>query len=116
MIMLWRNVCFFVVVIIAVAFFVVVFEWFPIDDVKALKHYRREKLMMNVLLQGKGIGTTIIQKLCDYCKAQGYERIELAWVKGNPQSERFWKKNGFIPIGERSSNAAEHVIAAERKL
>lgn len=35
LIMLWRNVCFFVVVIIAVVLFVVVFEWFPIDDVKA---------------------------------------------------------------------------------
>lgn len=72
--------------------------------------------MMKTLLQGKGIGTAIIQKLCDYCKAQGYERIKLAWVKGNPQSERFWKKNNFIPIGECSSTAAEHVIAAERKL
>ncbi|MCI7791866.1 MAG: GNAT family N-acetyltransferase [Lachnospiraceae bacterium] len=30
--------------------------------------------MMNVSLQGKGIGTTIILELCDYCKAQGYER------------------------------------------
>lgn len=72
--------------------------------------------MMKTLLQGKGIGTAIIQELCDYCKAQGYERIKLAWVKGNPQSERFWKKNNFIPIGECSSTAAEHVIAAERKL
>ena len=35
LIMLWRNVCFFVVVIIAVVLFVGVFEWFPIDDVKA---------------------------------------------------------------------------------
>ena len=52
----------------------------------------------------------------EYCKMQGYERIELAWVKGNPQSEAFWKKNGFVPIGERSSNAAEHVIAAELRL
>lgn len=72
--------------------------------------------MTNVLLQGRGIGSDIIQELCDYCKEQGYERIELAWVKGNPQAESFWKKNSFLPIGERSSNAAEHVIAAERKL
>ena len=45
-----------------------------------------------------------------------FQRVELAWVKGNPQAERFWTKNGFQPIGERKSNAADHVIAAERKL
>lgn len=73
-------------------------------------------LMTNVSIQGRGIGTTIIQELCEYCKMQGYERIELAWVKGNPQSEAFWKKNGFTPIEERSSNVAEHVIAAELRL
>lgn len=72
--------------------------------------------MTSVSIQGKGIGTAIIQELCDYGKVEGYERIELAWVKGNPQAERFWKKNGFCPLGERRSNAAEHVIAAERKL
>ena len=72
--------------------------------------------MTDISMQGKGIGTAIIGELCDYCKTQGYERIELAWVKGNPQAESFWKKNAFRPIGERSSNAAEHVIAAERKL
>ena len=72
--------------------------------------------MTDVSLQGKGVGTTIIEDVCDCVKKNGYERIELAWVKGNPQSERFWKKNFFNPIGERSSNAAEQVIAAERKL
>lgn len=44
--------------------------------------------MTNVSLQGKGIGSAIIQELCEYFKVQGYKRVELAWVKGNPQSER----------------------------
>jgi len=42
--------------------------------------------------------------------------IRLAWVKGNPQSEHFWMKNGFLPIKETSSTAAEKVILAEKKL
>lgn len=72
--------------------------------------------MTDVSLQGKGVGTKIIDELSEYIAGIGFERMELAWVKGNPQAEGFWTKNKFVPIGERSSNAAEHVIAAERKL
>ncbi|MFA9465002.1 MAG: GNAT family N-acetyltransferase [Velocimicrobium sp.] len=72
--------------------------------------------MVDIKVQGKGIGTKIIEELCDYLKNTGYKRVELAWVKGNPQSEKFWIKNNFNIIGERSSNASDHVIAAEREL
>ena len=72
--------------------------------------------MTNVQLQGNGVGTEIIRELSDFAKMNDYERLELAWVKGNPQAEHFWKKNGFVPIGERSSNAAEYVIAAEKRM
>lgn len=72
--------------------------------------------MTDITIQGEGVGTIIIEELCDYLAKTGFQRVELAWVKGNPQSERFWLKNGFQPSGERSSNVAECVIAAERKL
>lgn len=72
--------------------------------------------MMDIKVQGKGIGTEIIEELCNYLKNTGFKRVELAWVKGNPQSEKFWSKNNFNIIGERSSNASDHVIAAEREL
>jgi RimJ/RimL family protein N-acetyltransferase len=72
--------------------------------------------MMDIKVQGKGIGTKIIEELCEYLKNTGFQRVELAWVKGNPQSEKFWIKNNFNIIGERRSNAADHVIAAERDL
>ena len=72
--------------------------------------------MTDINVQGKGVGTAIVEELCSYVSKIGFQRVELAWVKGNPQSERFWEKNKFKPIGERSSNAAEHVIAAERQL
>ena len=72
--------------------------------------------MTDIFVQGNGVGTVIIEELCHYLKTVGFGRVELAWVKGNPQSEKFWKKNHFKPMGERSSNAAAHVIAAERKL
>ena len=72
--------------------------------------------MLDIKVQGQGIGTKIIEELCEYLKNTGFQRVELAWVKGNLQSEKFWIKNNFNAIGERSSNAAEHVIAAEREL
>lgn len=72
--------------------------------------------MTDISVQGKGVGTAIIDELCVCLAKTGFQRVELAWVKGNPQSERFWIKNEFIPLGERSSNAAERVIAAERQL
>lgn len=72
--------------------------------------------MMNGSKQGQGIGTLIIDELCKYLKLSGYQRVELAWVKGNQQAAGFWIKNHFRIIGERKSNAADHVIAAERKI
>lgn len=72
--------------------------------------------MTDINVQGKGVGSAIIDELCIWLDKMGFQRVELAWVKGNPQSEKFWIKNRFVPIGERSSNVAEHVIAAERQL
>lgn len=72
--------------------------------------------MTDVRVQGKGIGTEIVEELCNYLKNEGFQRVELAWVKGNPQSEKFWTKNKFKAIEERKSNVADCVIAAERQL
>lgn len=72
--------------------------------------------MTDVHTQGRGTGSAIISDLLEYLNTIGFESVRLAWVKGNPQAEHFWKKNGFVPLKETSSNAAEHVILAERKL
>lgn len=72
--------------------------------------------MTDVSVQGRGIGTEIMDNLCQYLSALGYESVRLAWVKGNPQSEHFWLKNGFTPLMETTSNVADEVILAERTL
>lgn len=72
--------------------------------------------MTDVSIQGRGIGTEIMDNLCQYLSALGYESVRLAWVKGNPQSEHFWLKNGFTPLMETTSNVADEVILAERTL
>lgn len=72
--------------------------------------------MTDKSIQGKGVGTAIIQRACDYLKDLGFHSVRLAWVKGNPQSERFWAKNYFVGIQETTSTAADTVILAERLL
>lgn len=59
---------------------------------------------------------TIISEEIDYLKSMNYLAIRLAWVKGNPQAEHFWLKNGFSAIKETSSTAADYVILSEKKL
>ena len=71
--------------------------------------------MMNRQLQGRRIGTHIIQELCLYLKETGLRRVLLAIDKDNPQSNAFWAKNGFSVIRE-----AEHekgtILVAEKGL
>lgn len=67
-------------------------------------------------VQGRGVGTGIIEYLCKYLTGAGYEAVRLAWVKGNPQAEHFWLKNHFTPIRETKSNVAHEVIEAQRSL
>lgn len=72
--------------------------------------------MADKSIQKTGIGTKIISYLCDYLRSVGFESIQLAWVKGNPQAEHFWIKNAFIKVKETSSNVSDSVILAEKIL
>lgn len=73
--------------------------------------------MCDISIQKRGIGTNIITELLNYIKIQGYKSVQLAWVKGNPQAEHFWLKNGFTVVKETSSNVADSsVILAEKRL
>ena len=71
--------------------------------------------MMNVALQGKQIGSAIIQDVCSYLKQIGKTAIRLGIAKDNPQANHFWKKNGFIVIKE-VEREGWIVLVAEKKL
>ncbi len=66
--------------------------------------------------QGKGLASWMIDRICEYFKQAGFESVRLAWVKTNPQSEHFWRKNQFMPMMETDSSDGNHVILAERFL
>lgn len=72
--------------------------------------------MMNRDLQGRGIGTGIIQDCAAYLASLGYRSIQLGIDKGNPQSEAFWRKNGFHFTGREIPNEFSSYLYMEHFL
>ena len=72
--------------------------------------------MTDVSVQGKGVGTGIITELCEKLSQWGYLYVKLGWVKGNPQAEHFWKKNGFVETGAENKTKDYMVTIARRKI
>ncbi len=66
--------------------------------------------------QGNGLGSRIIAGLCAALASQGCPYIRLGWIEGNPQSQHFWRKNGFIETGVKSQQEAYTIIFAQRNL
>lgn len=46
-------------------------------------------------IQGKGVGTQLVQKLLHYCKEQQYDRVYLWTVSSLPVARRLYSKFGF---------------------
>ncbi len=71
--------------------------------------------MMNAALQGKGIGSGMIEDICDYLK-EVFSKVRLGYVKGNKQSENFWLKNRFEKTGLEKEQENYTIVVMERKL
>lgn len=56
--------------------------------------------MMNRSMQGKNIGSQIIKDVFAYLRLLDFSMCMLGIDKDNPQSNHFWKKNGFEVIRE----------------
>ena len=67
--------------------------------------------MMNRQLQGRRIGSSIIQELCLYLKETGLKRVLLGIDKENPQSNAFWAKIGFSVIREVEQEEGTILVA-----
>lgn len=71
--------------------------------------------MVNQTYQGKGIGSQIVTEALAYF-AKNFRKARLAYVKGNPQSQHFWKKQGFKPIGSEVKQELYTVVIVEQNL
>lgn len=72
--------------------------------------------MTDTCVQNKGVGSSIIEELCAALSQFGVSSIRLGWVKGNPQAEYFWHKNGFIETGATYDTDNYTVVVAQRSL
>ena len=71
--------------------------------------------MMNRKLQGNGIGTQIISEVFEYLRELGFQKCMLGIDKDNPQSNHFWRKNGFEVIREVEQEEGV-ILVAERRM
>lgn len=71
--------------------------------------------MMNKDLQGQGTGTAIVREVLAALRALGYTAVRLGIDKENPQSNHFWRKNGFAVLREAAQERGI-VLLAERSL
>ncbi len=71
--------------------------------------------MMDCELQGNGIGSKIVSESLEYLSEQGFQKCQLGIDKDNPQSNHFWRKNGFEVIREVEIEEGI-ILAAEKQL
>lgn len=71
--------------------------------------------MMDCALQGRGIGSIIISEALEYLCEQGFQKSQLGIDKDNPQSNHFWRKNGFEIIKEVEIEEGI-ILVAEKQL
>lgn len=70
--------------------------------------------MMDVQLQGKGIGTNIISNVLKYLESINFKKVRLGYVKGNNQAKSFWDKNKFLFTGVEDKQEKYTVIVMEK--
>ncbi|MCR5753464.1 MAG: GNAT family N-acetyltransferase [Acetatifactor sp.] len=71
--------------------------------------------MMNAGLQGKGIGTQIIEELCKEL-GNTHKTVQLGYVRNNPQAESFWIKNNFLATGHTVKTESYEIVEMQRML
>ena len=66
--------------------------------------------MTDTRCQNRGIGSQIIGECISAFQEMGFQKISIGVDKGNPQSNAFWKKNGFVVTGEDQYIKMEFVL------
>lgn len=72
--------------------------------------------MMNKAYQGMGTGTALMREVYECLQESGFKFVRLCFAKGNPQSEHFWLKNGFMPNGVEVQNEGYVAVVLEKEL
>ena len=71
---------------------------------------------MNCKESGQGKGSLIINEVLTAFREERFNKVRLAYMKGNPQSKRFWEKCGFTEIGIERENEHGKADVLEKAL
>ena len=72
--------------------------------------------MLDKSLQHQGLGTKIIDDFIVDLSKQGYKYIKLAYIDNNDEANCFWRKNGFIDSGKKSTLKNTNITELKRNL
>lgn len=75
---------------------------YPTDEIAFIGLF-----MTNIRYQNRGVGSDILRDVCNCLKLSGFKKVRIGVDKGNPQSNSFWKKNGFYIVAENDYNVME---------
>lgn len=85
-------------------------DGYPDDDIAYIGFF-----MLAKEYQGAGLGSALVTELFSYLKSIGFKKVRLGIDKENPQSNHFWKKNGFTVLKE-VAKGDQVLLSAERVL
>ena len=71
--------------------------------------------MVDASVSGQGEGSRLVEEICA-CLRTEFTKARLGYARGNPQSEHFWRKNGFVPTGVVVSKDTYDAVVMEKKL
>lgn len=60
--------------------------------------------------RGRGIGTALLQALCDEGRARGYGSIRLEVIDGNWRARALYERQGFMPVQTEKLGLLRHVF------
>ncbi|MBQ7916031.1 MAG: GNAT family N-acetyltransferase [Firmicutes bacterium] len=66
--------------------------------------------------QHQGTGSALVEEILSKLKHNNFSKVRLGYIKTNPQSRRFWEKNGFTPTGVESREEQYTVVIMEKIL
>lgn len=72
--------------------------------------------MMKKELQGTEIGSRIISEVISCLEEEKFHYAQLGYIKGNQQSENFWRKNKFYPIGREKETRDYIIVVMQREV
>ena len=71
--------------------------------------------MVDASVSGHGEGSRLVEEICAFLRTE-FTKARLCYARGNPQSEHFWRKNGFVPTGVVVSKDTYDAVVMEKKL